>query len=72
MALDRANFCIEWYSEFVGRLSIDAKAVLSAIHSWPLVHSRVSTTTTHMSYGITQFCLPPDRVSAITPAKAAT
>ena len=41
---------------------------------WAFVHSRLSTTYTHMSNWIAQFYLPPDRcdVSAITPAEAGT
>ena len=40
----------------------------------PLVHSRLSTARTRMSYGITPFYLPPDRgaIPAITPAEAGT
>ena len=42
--------------------------------SWVLIHSRLSTTGTRTSYGITQFYLPPNRgeVHPVTPVEAGT
>ena len=43
---------------------IKAKACQALSHSLALIHSRFNTTGTHMSFGSTQFYLPPDKGDA--------